>query len=91
MKLLIGYISQFSSLPVPIRNGRYNSKGREDRGKMVEVAEFEHNGVKTSNGLSDAAHLPHNHFLHTHKHTACVLVFVYWRCECMLVRPGDKS
>ncbi len=58
---------------------------------MVEVAEFEHNGVKTPNRLSDAAHLPHNHFLHTQKHTAGVSLFVCVRCECMQAHPGDKS
>lgn len=35
IRLLIGYVSQFSSLPVSIRTGRYNRTGIEDREKRV--------------------------------------------------------
>lgn len=41
IRLLIGYGSQFSSLPLPITKRRYNSKGGgiEDREKTVNVVE----------------------------------------------------
>lgn len=80
IRLLIGYVSQFSSLPVSIRTGRYNRTGIEDREKRVEVAEFERNEVRIPNRLSDAAHSPHSHFLHTHS-----------QCFCLSETVCDKS
>lgn len=92
IRLLIGYGSQFNSLPVSIRKRRYNSKGSQDWEKRVEVADFERNGVTTPNRLSDATHLPHSHSLHaqTHTHTnphtymAGVLVRLS-ACECQIL------